>query len=113
MAAWEPVLRARPEVGEPRDDPSEDALFLLLEDIEAGEGTFLIVERTADLDGLTYIQTLRQEDGSYIVEYREGGQESHLGTTVPDMRTAHRLLTGWAFEQPEWAAGFEWSPVNY
>jgi hypothetical protein len=113
VEAYEPILRAIPEVGDPRDDPSEDAMFLFLEDIEAGSGTFLIVERTADPDGLTYIQTLRQDDGSYIVEHREGGQETHLGTTVPDMREAHRVLTAWAFELPDWADGLDWSPVSW
>ena len=51
-----PVLRALPEVGQSWDDPSEDLLFMLLDDIERGEGSFLIVERTTDPSGQTYAQ---------------------------------------------------------
>ena len=34
----EPVLRATSESGDVVDDPSEDALFMMFEDMEAGEG---------------------------------------------------------------------------
>lgn len=108
-----PTLRAKPEVGPDLDDPSEAALFELLQDIEAGEGTFLIVERTSDRKGETYIQTVRDDDGSYMVEYREGDAEHHFGTPVADMRAAHALLTGWAFEQPGWKDGHTWTPVQF
>jgi hypothetical protein len=41
------------------DDPSGDLLFILLQDIEAGEGSFRIVERTTDPGGRTYAQASR------------------------------------------------------
>jgi hypothetical protein len=59
----ETILRALIESGERWDDPSEDLLFDLLSDIEAGEGSFLIVERAADVNGQTYSQALHLEDG--------------------------------------------------
>jgi len=77
-----PILRAIPETGQSWDDPSEDLLFILLGDIEAGEGSFLIIERTTDPTGHTYAQALRNPDGSYIVEHREGDAEHHYGTVV-------------------------------
>ena len=107
----DPILRACPEHGPSFDNPSEDLLFLLLEDIEAGEGTFLIVERVVDPSGQTYAQTLLLENGSYVVEHREGDSAHHYGTVVPDMRAAHALLTGWAFELPSWNSGVTWSAV--
>jgi hypothetical protein len=109
VVAW-PILRAIPEVGELWDDPSEDLLFELLSDIEAGQGTFLIVERLTDPSGQTYVQTLRRDDGTYVVEHREGSADSHYGTIAPDMREAHRLITSWAFELPGWSNGYDWSP---
>jgi len=112
MTAEPPILRAKPESGETWDDPSEDLLFMLLEDIEAGQGTFLIVERTADASGQTYGQVLRCDDGSYIVEHREGDSQHHYGTVAPDMRAAHELLTGWAFEIPGWNDGMSWKAVE-
>src|SRR5215472_17740047 len=84
-----PILRAIPEVGQQWDDPSEDLLFILLQDIEAGEGTYLIVERTTDHSGETYAQALRRDDGTYVVEHREGDADHHYGTTVANMRAAH------------------------
>ncbi|MBO0834376.1 MAG: hypothetical protein J2P28_02515 [Actinobacteria bacterium] len=107
-----PVLRAIPEVGQQWYDPSEDLLFILLQDIEAGEGTFLIVERTTDPSGHTYAQVLRCDDGSYVVEHREGDADHHYGTTVADMRAAHHLLTGWAFQLPGWSDQATWSQVR-
>jgi len=90
-----PSLRATPEEGEPWDDPTEERLFLLLQDIEAGHGDFVIVARTDDPNAETYAQALRYDDGTYTVEHREGDKEHHYATVAPDMRTAwpdpHRL----------------------
>ncbi len=106
-----PILRAIPEVGRSWDDPSEDQLFKLLESIEAGEGSFLIVERTTDPSGNTYAQVKREKNGSYVVEHRDGDAAHHYGTVVPDMRTAYQMLTGWAFQRPGWGDRASWSKV--
>jgi hypothetical protein len=113
MTQQQPILRAILEGGETWDDPSEDRLLMLLEGIEAGEGTFLIVERTTDPTGNTYAQALRRDGGSYTVEHREGDADHHYGTVAPDMRTAHQLLTGWASQLPGWEEGPTWSPVRF
>ncbi|WP_344161560.1 hypothetical protein [Kribbella yunnanensis] len=105
-------LRASSESGDTIDDPSEDALFLMLGDVEAGESSFLIVDRLADASGQTYAQALRNADGSYVVEYRDGSADRHYGTLVADVRSAHRLLTGWAFEVPGWRATARWDRVR-
>jgi hypothetical protein len=108
-----PILRAKPEVGDTYDDPSEDLIFLLLQDIEEGEGSFLIIERLSDPSGNTYAQVLRRDDGSYVVEHREGSADRHYATVVPDMRTAHTLLTGWAHDLNGWRERADWSPVRW
>lgn len=95
----QPILRAEPENGDTYDDPSEDLLFMLFEDIEAGESLYVIVEVVADATRQTYVQALRDKDGTYIVEHRAGTPESHQGTRVPDLRTAHRMVTDWAFRR--------------
>lgn len=110
MAA--PILRAQTESGETWDDPSEDLLFELLSDVDSGSGTFLIVERTADVTGQTYAQALRLEDGRYLVEHRDGSPSAHFQTAVPDFRAAHALLTGWAFELPSWSESTVWQRLN-
>jgi hypothetical protein len=117
--AWEypamsdaPVLRAESESGDTIDDPSEDALFLMLEDIERGEGTYLIVVSLLDSSGQTYVQTARHEDGTYVVEYRDGGPEHHHGTLAQGMRAAHALVAGWAFDIPGWRESAAWEAVS-
>ena len=107
-----PVLRATTESGDTIDDPSEDALFMMFEDIEAGESSFLIVERLADPSGQTYVQASRNPDGSYVVEYRDGGPERHYGTVANDMRSGHSLVTGWAFNLPGWRESAPWRSVQ-
>ncbi|MFC0434039.1 hypothetical protein [Kutzneria buriramensis] len=107
-----PILKAEPEVGESIDDPSEDAIFMLLDDIEEGQGNYLIITRTADATGHTYAQTYRNDDGSYLVEYRAGGADRHFQTIAADMRTAHNLLTAWAFELDGWRERAEWSRLE-
>jgi hypothetical protein len=106
------VLRAIPENGPPVDDPSEYRLFLMFEDLEAGKGEFLIIERPDDTSGETYAQTVRHDDGTYTVEHREGSAERHFGTFVSDMREAHRLLTDWAYQRQGWDLGYEWERVD-
>lgn len=112
MDSRSPVLRAITEDDERWDDPSEDLLFELLLDIENGQGGFLIVEMTADATGQTYAQAARGDDGSYVVEHREGSADRHYGTVVADMRAAHQLLTGWAFKLPAWNQNVQWSQVH-
>ncbi len=113
MAASPPILRAIAEAGQPWDDPSEDLLLILFEDIESGQGRFGIIERTTDPSGQTYAQAVGRDDGSYFVEHREGDAEHHYGTVVPDMRAAHQLLIGWAFQLPGWRDQAGWSQVLY
>jgi uncharacterized protein (DUF2249 family) len=108
----EPVLRATAESGDVIDDPSEDALFMMFEDIEAGESTYLIVDALHDPTGQRYAQVSRNDDGTYVVEYRDGGPDRHFGTVAQDMRSAHALVTGWAFGLPSWRESADWRPVS-
>jgi hypothetical protein len=108
----EPELRALPESGDAWDDPSEDLLFELLVDIEYGRaGSFLIVERLADASGNAFGQVRRLPNGSYTVEYRD--ETGLWATSADDMRAAHALLTGWAFDRAGWKDHATWKPVYF
>jgi hypothetical protein len=106
-----PVLRATLESGETYDDPSEDLLFMLLEEIARDDEDFLVLERTADPSGQTYAQAARNPDGSWLVERREGSADRHFGATVEDLRQAHAVVTGWAFGSREAVDAVAWAPV--
>ncbi|WP_461165005.1 hypothetical protein [Arthrobacter sp. R4-81] len=108
-----PTLRASNESGETWDDPSEDLLFMLLEDIENGDETFAIVERLVDVTEQTYIQSSRNADGTYLVEYRDGTPDQHFSTGAPDMRAAHAVMTSWAFEEPRWRDSYIWTQLRF
>jgi hypothetical protein len=69
--------------GERWEDPSEDLLFDPLSDIETGEGSFLIVERVAHVNGQTYCQAQRLEDGRYALEHREDSAERTTRRPLP------------------------------
>ena len=107
------TLRASVESGNNWDDPSEDHLFMLVEDIERGDESYLIVERLSDSSGQSYIQTMRNEDGGFLVERRDGVPDKHFQTTASDFRHAHALIVAWAFGEPEVATPGEWLPVIF
>ena len=94
----EPVLRATTSDGGVYNDPSEDLLYMLFEDIDRGEADFLIVKRLNDGTGQTYAQATRDDNGAWIVERREGAPDAHFTATFPDLRSAHAAITAWAFD---------------
>lgn len=106
------VLRATSESGDTVDDPSEDALLLMFQDLEAGNGTFLIVESLVDPSGQTYAQAARNDDGSYVVEYRQGSADQHFQTSAPDVSEAHALVTMWAFAIPGLHERADWTQLS-
>jgi len=92
-----PILRAVMENGESYDDPSEDALFLLFEDMAAGDARWVVIEKISDTSKQTYTQAVRLADGSFQVERRLGSPATHEAVGPVDLRTAHEQLTRWAF----------------
>ena len=101
------VLRAETSGGQTQDDPSEDALLLLLEDL-GEEQDYVIVERLSDASGQTYAQVMRTGDG-YLVERRSGSEASHEHAVTTDVRRAHEDLTSWAhgIDRPD---ALSWTP---
>lgn len=107
-----PILRALMQSGETWDDPSEDLLFELMSDIDAGAEQFMIVERLADTSTNTYAQTCVTDDGRFQVEYRDGGSQRHFQAFTPELRVAHAAITGWAFGLPGWRDTLSWERLD-
>ncbi|HSX67605.1 hypothetical protein [Nocardioides sp.] len=105
--------RAELESGEVMNDPSDDGLFMLFDDLESGRSGYLIVDDLRDPSGHTYAQSSRNDDGTYLVEYRAGGADRHFRTTAPDMRAAHALIVGWTFDIQGWREAATWEPVTF
>lgn len=108
----EPILRATNDAGDTYDDPSEDLLFILLEELDEAN-TFLIVERVEPGREGHFMQVALGQDGSYALEYREGGPETHYGTSSTSMRLVHEAMSKWAHDVRGWHEIFEWTPVRY
>ena len=106
------ILRASTENGAVWDDPSEDMLFILLEDVQRGDESHFVVERLADASGQTYIQVIQDGRGGWTIERREGGPDRHFTVTVPDLRQAHAAMTAWAFELPLVPPAAAWSRLT-
>ncbi|MGQ4384809.1 hypothetical protein [Streptomyces sp. SAS_270] len=111
-----PVLRAKTWSGDTFEDPSEEALFDLLSEMNLRH-RFVIVDR---LDRLPmdqhYIQVYLNDDMSCRVEYREGGADRHFQALVPgpfDM-SGHEIVAGvlndWAHDRPRWRQALPWVP---
>ena len=86
-------IRATMASGATYEDPSEDLLLMLCQDVESDAEQFFILERLADTSGQTYAQTIRsaesdpQGDGSegWIVERREWAYDFvPYGETLPE-----------------------------
>jgi hypothetical protein len=109
----DPILRAKMESGETWDDPSEGLLFMLLCDIEGEEETFVIVERLSDRSGQTYAQVIRNDDGGWMIERRDGGPDHHYRAVFSDLHTVHAVLTAWAFELPSFPGPNAWETMTF
>ena len=93
------------------DDPSSDQLLALLSAVARGDEEFLIVERSSDRSGQTYIQTARPE-GDWVVEHRDGSAERHFRTLVADMQAVQGLMTSWASDLDDWRTAVAWERVT-
>lgn len=107
-----PILRVHMESGETYDDPSEDLLFELMSDIERGDEEFFVVEQLVGAPYQEYAQVRRADHGQYQVEHRDGCPDRHFQVFTPDMRLAHKLVTGWAFELPGWREAASWNRIE-
>jgi hypothetical protein len=93
----EPILRAVDAAGETSDDPSEDALFMFMEDLEE-PGSSFEVERLGGGRERDFIRVTAGDDRTYTLE---GPHAEGIGP-VRSMRAVHEALTRWAFGLPDW-----------
>lgn len=81
--------RATTQSGSSYDDPSDDLLYLLFLQMEAGHELFLVVQRLDDDTGHTYVRAQRDDYGAYLLEQGVGGPGRWLGTVKPSMPWAY------------------------
>jgi hypothetical protein len=107
----EPTHRAIMGSGQRWDDPPEALLFHLLTTVESGADEFLIVERTDDPTGQTYVQVIHDNE-EFTVEYRDGAPDRHFQAFETDKRRVHDVIAGWRFDRPGWREALPWQPLD-
>lgn len=107
-------LRVTDEVGETGDDPTEVQIQRLYAGLNL-RCRFLVLERLDGRDdGQNYLQIRLNDDLSMVVEYREGGPDSHYRVEVPlpAERGGEELvipvLLGWASRREGWRGALTW-----
>jgi hypothetical protein len=88
--------RATMQSGRSYDDPSDDLLYRLFLDMEAGQELFMVVHRLGDAGGQGFVHVLRDDDGAYVLEQRSG-EAGHSGIVKPTMPWAYLALCDWIF----------------
>lgn len=81
------------ENGDHIDDPSEDALFMLLEDLDHDGNTFVTINPADDSGWYASVTFL--DDGSYEVERRDPDRNQHELSTEADLSAITKNLTIW------------------
>jgi len=91
MLVSEPILRATDSLGETYDDPSEDALYMLMVDLRSPKSVLRVERLEPERDDEWATVTLK-ESGLY--EFESSGHVAH----VSSLRQIHDFLTRWAFD---------------
>lgn len=79
------------ENGDHLDDPSEDALFMLISDLNHDDNTFVTIQPDTEAPGW-YASVSLLDDGSFEVERRDPGHREHeLDTRTDPDRIAYDL----------------------
>lgn len=76
--------RADAENGDGIDDPSEDALFMMVGDLNHADNTFVVIQPDAD-DPAWYVSVSLLDEDSYEVELRDGRHREHELTIQNDI----------------------------
>ncbi|GAB3090498.1 hypothetical protein [Micromonospora schwarzwaldensis] len=82
------------EDGDHIDDPSEDALFMLIDELNHADNTFVTIN-PADDDQAWYASISLLDDDTYEVERRDAHQQIHDLTIETDPGHIARALTIW------------------
>ncbi|GAA1589297.1 hypothetical protein GCM10009678_84530 [Actinomadura kijaniata] len=92
-----PLEVAESEVGDRVEEPSEDALFMMLQELEHPANTFLTVQPD-QADPSWYAVASLLEDGRFEVERRDVRRRRHHLTVETDPSQIARMLVLWPAE---------------
>ncbi|MFE0581035.1 hypothetical protein [Streptomyces sp. NPDC058874] len=82
------------ENGDHVDDPSEDALFMLISDLNGTDNTFVVVQPDED-DPLWFASVAVLDEGGYEIVRRDTTRREHDITTATSINQIAGDLTKW------------------
>ncbi|MFF7194544.1 hypothetical protein ACFZAM_12620 [Streptomyces sp. NPDC008079] len=82
------------ENGDRIDDPSEDALYMMLSDLNDSDNTFLVVQPDED-DPVWFASVAVLDEGGYEIVRRHTTRNEHEVTTANSINDIARDLTIW------------------
>ncbi|MFF4427494.1 hypothetical protein ACFY04_43505 [Streptomyces sp. NPDC001549] len=86
--------RAESESGDHIEDPSEDALFMLIDDLNASDNTFVVIQPDED-DPAWFTSVAVLDEGGYEVVRRDTTRREHDVATETSIDQIARDLTIW------------------
>ncbi|MFE9797211.1 hypothetical protein ACFYRL_36520 [Streptomyces goshikiensis] len=86
--------RAESENGDHIEDPSEDALFMLIDDLNRSDNTFVVIQPDED-DPVWFASVAVLDEGGYEVVRRDTTRRDHDVTTETSISRIARDLTVW------------------
>lgn len=103
-----PHLRISMEDGTVIDNPTPGQIANTLSSLNKDENSFAILEQTE----LTYIQTGRQPNDEYVIEYQESSIREHFQTFVTDLQRVIDVFQLYAAGNDSWKQRCEWEQVD-
>ncbi|MFF2810446.1 DUF6891 domain-containing protein [Streptomyces sp. NPDC058000] len=91
--------------------PSADELAALLRRLGADGDHFAVVERIPGADHV-FLQTWREGDGPFAVEYRDGGPDRHFRAECADADAVTDVFLAWARGPESWRTALDWRPAD-
>ncbi|MFD7781918.1 hypothetical protein ACFV4Q_02205 [Streptomyces nojiriensis] len=86
--------RAESESGDHIADPSEDALFMLIDDLNSSDNTFVVIQPDED-DPVWFTSVAVLDEGGYEVVRRDNARREHDVTIETSIDQIARGLTVW------------------
>ncbi|MGW7491468.1 DUF6891 domain-containing protein [Streptomyces sp. NPDC054786] len=104
-------ISVKTESGPDRSRPTEAELAGLLRRIGADDDHFVVVERFPEADQV-FVQTWRDGDGPFTVEYRDGGPERHFRAESGDAERVVAVFLDWARGGEAWRTALDWQGAD-
>lgn len=104
-----PELVLATEDGTQLAPPSLDDLSQTIRSLTQPENGFAILS----LEDEIYLQLLLEEDGTFLIEYREGSADRHYQCSEVDIEDAVRIVQDYAVGNEAWKLSLPWAKLQF